>query len=69
MASRALKIDSKRTDYAPESEQRSEQAQSVDENQTAALAYLFWQKRGCPIGTDQEDWFQAEETLKNGLTR
>jgi len=64
MASRALKIDSKKTETT-ESEQRSEHAQSVEEKQTAALAYLLWQKRGCPIGTDQEDWFQAEETLKN----
>jgi hypothetical protein len=62
MASRALKIDSKKTETT-ESEQRREHAQSV-EKQTAALAYLLWQKRGCPIGTDQEDWFQAEETLR-----
>jgi hypothetical protein len=34
------------------------------EQGVAALAYLFWQERGCPIGSDQEDWFRAEETLK-----
>jgi len=65
MASRALKINSKKTEQTPESEQQSEHAQSVDEKQTAALAFLLWQKRGCPIGTDQEDWFRAAETLKN----
>jgi hypothetical protein len=23
-------------------------------------AYFLWQKRGCPIGTPEEDWFHAE---------
>ena len=31
----------------------------------AALAYKLWQERGCPIGSDQEDWFRAENELKN----
>ena len=31
----------------------------------AALAYEFWQARRCPDGTPDEDWFRAEETLKN----
>ena len=31
----------------------------------AALAYEFWQAKGCPDGTPDEDWFRAEETLKN----
>jgi len=31
----------------------------------AALAYQMWQERGCPIGSDQEDWFRAENELKN----
>ena len=31
----------------------------------AALAYKMWQERGCPIGSDQEDWFRAENELKN----
>jgi len=29
----------------------------------AALAYLFWQERGCLIGSDQQDWFRAEREL------
>jgi hypothetical protein len=24
-----------------------------------ALAYEHWLKRGCPIGSDQDDWFRA----------
>ena len=31
----------------------------------AALAYKLWQERGCPIGSDKEDWFRAENELKN----
>jgi hypothetical protein len=35
-------------------------------DQIAQLAYEFWEARGRPIGTDLEDWFQAERRL-NGL--
>ena len=28
-----------------------------------ALAYRLWMERGCPIGSDQEDWFRAESIL------
>lgn len=27
------------------------------------LAYRLWMERGCPIGSDQEDWFRAENML------
>jgi len=38
---------------------------SMDENVVAARAYELWQERGCPIGSDQEDWFQAEREFKD----
>ena len=31
----------------------------------AALAYEFWQARGCPEGTAVEDWFLAERELSD----
>src|ERR1022692_3947172 len=31
--------------------------------QIAALAYKFWQARGCPGGTSEEDWFLAEREI------
>lgn len=34
----------------------------------AALAYEFWMARGCPIGSPEEDWFRAEEQIKNRKT-
>jgi DUF2934 family protein len=33
-------------------------------NEIAALAYSFWQSRGCPDGGREEDWFRAEQELK-----
>jgi Protein of unknown function (DUF2934) len=29
----------------------------------ALLAYAIWQDRGCPSGTDVEDWLEAEQQL------
>jgi hypothetical protein len=31
--------------------------------QIAALAHEFWQARGCPEGTPEEDWFRAEQEI------
>jgi hypothetical protein len=36
---------------------------SPDQAAIQALAYDFWLARGCPIGTPEVDWFQAEEEL------
>jgi hypothetical protein len=33
----------------------------------AAVAYQLWLDNGCPVGSDQEDWFRAEAMLKNAL--
>jgi hypothetical protein len=30
----------------------------------ARLAYQYWQQRGCPTGTPEEDWFRAEQEIK-----
>lgn len=30
----------------------------------AVVAYSLWQARGCPEGTPDEDWFNAEKALK-----
>lgn len=30
----------------------------------SALAHSLWQSRGCPEGTPDEDWFNAEEILR-----
>lgn len=33
-------------------------------DEVASLAYEYWQQRGGPIGTPEEDWFRAEEEIK-----
>jgi hypothetical protein len=37
--------------------------QSPIDSEIAAAAYQLWLERGCPIGSDQEDWFRAEATV------
>ena len=34
-----------------------------DHDKVGKLAHELWQKRGCPVGSPQEDWFQAERAL------
>jgi hypothetical protein len=38
--------------------------QVADLSAIAARAYELWQARGCPEGSPDEDWFQAERELK-----
>jgi hypothetical protein len=35
----------------------------------AARAYSKWQARGCPIGDDKRDWFEAQEEVRRERTR
>jgi len=37
----------------------------VDSSSIAALAYQLWHARGCPDGSPEIDWFQAERELHN----
>ena len=38
-------------------------------DEVAVLAYKYWEERGRPEGSDQEDWFRAESELrKNAAT-
>lgn len=34
----------------------------------SALAYQKWQRRGCPIGDDYRDWYEAEKELTTART-
>jgi hypothetical protein len=33
-------------------------------DEIANRAYQLWERRGCPIGTPEEDWIRAEEELR-----
>jgi hypothetical protein len=35
----------------------------ADSSSIAALAYQLWHARGCPDGSPDVDWFQAEQEL------
>jgi hypothetical protein len=40
---------------------------SPTDSEIATVAYQLWLERGCPIGSDQEDWYRAEAMLKNAV--
>lgn len=64
MASRALKIDVNKA-LTNEPDVLAVPSGGVDESSIAARAYQLWQARGCPSGSDQEDWFAAERELRS----
>ena len=35
--------------------------------QIGELAYQFWEERGRPLGSSEEDWFRAERELNHEL--
>ena len=37
---------------------------SADSDRISQLAYSFWQGRGCPIGSPEEDWLLAEQAIQ-----
>ena len=67
MASRAI-VDPKKVRTNPAELNRSpagytERSPGTEEQVIALRAYELWEERGCPIGSDQEDWFRAEKEL------
>jgi hypothetical protein len=44
-------------------ETQSEPQISQQEN-IASLAYALWQQRGCPQGSSEQDWLEAEQRLQ-----
>ena len=36
-----------------------------DNEEIAQLAYALWEERGCPEGCPEDDWFRAEQMLRN----
>ena len=39
---------------------------ALEHERIAALAYFFWQERGCPEGSPEVDWFQAVQHIREG---
>jgi len=40
---------------------------TLDQEAIARLAYFYWEERGCPNDSPDEDWFRAEAELRNRL--
>ena len=40
---------------------------TLDQEAIARLAYFYWEERGCPKDSPDEDWFRAEVELRNRL--
>jgi len=39
---------------------------ALEHQRISALAYFFWEQRGCPCGSPEEDWYRAEQEIRNG---
>jgi hypothetical protein len=37
---------------------------ALEHERIAALAYFFWQQRGCPDGSPDDDWLRAEQHIR-----
>jgi hypothetical protein len=63
MASRAIKVDPKKT---PATGPKT-QAVITPTHNTGIIevrAYELWIQRGCPIGSPEVDWYQAEREVR-----
>lgn len=40
----------------------------IEHDEIALLAYSYWEARGCPHGSPEEDWFRAEGELRQKAT-
>jgi hypothetical protein len=58
-----------RLERSPEPPVAVEETATENHDEIAAVAYHLWQERGCPFGSDQQDWFRAEIELKNRKPR
>lgn len=45
-------------------EDMDSEQQQEPEAELKLLAYEYWQERGSPLGSPEEDWFHAEEELQ-----
>ena len=49
---------------ADKQKSNAEPPKEITAEATARLAYDLWLRRGCPHGTDELDWYEAERMLK-----
>ena len=71
-----MKTKEEQVHTARESGHRSDEAtdlgiehRTLDQEAIARLAYFYWEERGCPNDSPDEDWLRAEGELRNSLVR
>ena len=55
--------ESRKRDQRSEAEIAAEISSQPTTEEIANLAYALWQERGCPDGSPEEDWYDAENRL------
>jgi hypothetical protein len=46
-----------------------QQNEGTSQEDIAKLAYALWQRRGCPEGSPENDWIEAEQQLYQSNTK
>jgi hypothetical protein len=54
---------------APPTPQSGPKSPHIPHEKIAMRAYEKWCKRGCPQGTDVQDWMEAESELRAEMVR
>ncbi len=55
--------------HSIERETTQPESQSEAQHDIAKLAYALWQHRGCPEGSAEQDWLEAEQTVRLAAQR
>ncbi len=61
--SRKLRHRSHHGIHADDQHSSSHEEYEEETNELEALAYEYWQERGGPSGSPDEDWYRAEKEL------
>jgi hypothetical protein len=64
MASRAIKVDPRKPAAGGTRPAAITPSRTPETTAIEARAYDLWVQRGCPIGSPEVDWFQAEEEIR-----
>ena len=65
MSTKAKAVNDSETITEPQENHLSSIAQPADQQEISKLAYQFWQARGCPEGSPDDDWLEAERQLQD----
>jgi hypothetical protein len=64
MAKQRTKSSQKAPDSLPDETSQPDVLETANSMDIRVLAYHLWEARGCPEGSPELDWFQAEQQLR-----